>query len=217
MRQSSLRRGVKIEFATLVIPGMLIFTIGVIVPMGLGFVYSLTSWDGYTKVLPWVGLSNYAKIFKDSNTINAWWFTIRFTLFNTIIQNILALMFAVALDSGIKGKTIYRTIMFLPCLVAPLVAGYIWLRIYSDILPALNALLGTKIDFRLFGSGKTVLWGLLIVNQWQWVGYWMLIYLAGLQSIPSNSTRRRGLTELPRCGNSSGSRYPCSRRHSPFA
>jgi raffinose/stachyose/melibiose transport system permease protein len=166
------------------IPGLVIFTLGVILPMGLGFVYSLTSWDGYTKKLPWVGLSNYLKIFKDQNTLNAWWFTIRFTVFNSIIQNALALLFAVALDGSLKGKTVYRTILFLPCLIAPIVAGYIWLRMYSDILPALNAFLGTKINFMLFGSEKTVLSGLLIVNQWQWAGYWMLIYLAGLQSIP---------------------------------
>jgi ABC-type sugar transport system permease subunit len=184
MRKSSLRRGVQLEFASLVIPGMIFFTIGVIVPTALGFIYSLTSWDGYTKKLPWVGLANYVKIFHDVNALNAWWFTIKFTVYNTIVQNILALLLALALDGSVRGKTIYRTIVFLPCLVAPVVAGYIWLRIYSDVLPALNAVLGTKINFRLFGSGSTVLAGLLIVNQWQWVGYWMLIYLAGLQSIP---------------------------------
>lgn len=184
MRQSSLGRVAQIEFATLVIPGMLVFTMGVIIPMGLGFFYSLTSWDGFTKELPWAGLSNYVDIFRDANTMRAWWFTIEFTVFNTIVQNILALVFAVALDGGIRGKTMYRTIMFVPCLIAPVVAGYIWLRMYSDVLPALGAALGLKIDFRLFGSGRTVLSGLLIVNQWQWVGYWMLIYLAGLQSVP---------------------------------
>jgi len=56
---------------------------------------------------------------------------------------------------------------------------------YSNILPALNKLLGTNINFLLFGDGKTVLTGLLIANNWQWIGYWMLIYLAALQSIPS--------------------------------
>jgi ABC-type sugar transport system permease subunit len=184
MRQSSLGRIAQLESASLVIPGMLVFTMGVIIPMGLGFFYSLTSWDGYTKELPWAGLSNYVNIFRDANTMKAWWFTIEFTVFNTIAQNILALVFAVALDGGIKGKTIYRTIMFVPCLIAPVVAGYIWLRMYSDVLPALSAALGLKTDFRLFGSGRTVLSGLLVVNQWQWVGYWMLIYLAGLQSVP---------------------------------
>jgi raffinose/stachyose/melibiose transport system permease protein len=120
----------------------------------------------------------------DANAINAWLFTLEFAALNTVIQNVLALACAVVLDGSIKGKKIYRTVLFVPCLVAPIVAGYIWLRMFSDVLPALNALLGTKVNFRLFGSSDTVLAGLLIVNQWQWVGYWMLIYLAGLQSIP---------------------------------
>ena len=184
MRKSNLTRRTEREFAMLLAPGLLVFSVGVIVPMILGLYYSLTSWDGYTKELPWAGLSNYAKMFGDPNAVGAWWFTIRFTFFNTIIQNVLALGFAVLLDGAVKGAKAYRTILFLPCLVAPIVAGYIWLRIFSDILPALNAILGTSVNFRLFGSGGTVMTGLLIVNQWQWVGYWMLIYLAGLQSVP---------------------------------
>jgi ABC-type sugar transport system permease subunit len=184
MHRSSLQLRSRLEFASLELPGLLIFTVGVILPIGLDFAYSLTSWDGYQKGWPWVGLANYAKIFRDSQTLAAWWFTIRFTVLNTVVQNVLALALALVFNGEIKGKTAYRTIMFLPCLIAPLVAGYIWLRMYSDVLPALNALLGTRINFMLFGSGRTVLAGLLIVNQWQWAGYWMLIYLAGLQSIP---------------------------------
>ena len=56
---------------------------------------------------------------------------------------------------------------------------------YSNVLPEINDVLGTNINFLLFGSGETVLSGLLIANNWQWIGYWMLIYLAGLQSIPA--------------------------------
>ncbi len=184
MRKSSLARRTELEFASLMIPGLFLFSVGVIVPMLLGFYYSLTSWDGFTKDLPWAGLSNYAKMLADANAVSAWLFTLKFTVLNTVIQNALSLAFAVVLDGNLRGKKVYRTILFVPCLIAPIVAGYIWLRMYSDVLPALNALLGTKINFRLFGSGDTVLPGLLIVNQWQWVGYWMLIYVAGLQSIP---------------------------------
>lgn len=56
---------------------------------------------------------------------------------------------------------------------------------YSNVLPEINQWLGTKFDFMLFGNAKTVLSGLLIANNWQWIGYWMLIYLAGLQSVPA--------------------------------
>jgi len=174
----------KAQYFSLILPGFLLFTIGLILPMVLGLYYSFTSWDGYTKDFPFVGLDNFVKIFQDPHTLDAWWFTLQFTFWNTVFQNLFALYFAVILDTGLKGKTFYRTVLFLPCLVAPIVAGFIWQHMYIDVLPGFNALLGTKINFGLFGKGDTVLSGLLIVNNWQFIGYWMLIYLAALQSIP---------------------------------
>jgi ABC-type sugar transport system permease subunit len=172
------------QYASLVAPGMLVFTVGLIVPMILGLRYSLTSWNGFTRELPWVGLVNYVRILHDPYALDAWWFTIKFTFWNTIIQNFFALLFAVVLDTELKGRKVYRTILFVPCLVSPVIVGFVWLRMFSDVLPAINAALGTNINFLLFGSAHTVLSGLLIANNWQWIGYWMLIYLAALQSIP---------------------------------
>jgi raffinose/stachyose/melibiose transport system permease protein len=177
-------RGIQAQYVSLVLPGLLIFSVGVILPMILGLLYSFTGWDGFTRDLPWVGVDNYKKLVQDSYVLNAWWFTIKFTFWNTILQNILALLFAVMLDGKIRVEKLYRTVLFIPCLISPVVAGFIWLRMYSDVLPAVDALFKAHINFRLFGSSETVLPGLLIVNNWQWVGYWMLIYIAGLQSIP---------------------------------
>lgn len=173
------------QYLILVLPGFIIFTIGLIIPMLMAFRYSLTSWDGMSAVKPFVGLKNYMDLFQDSDFRSAWWFTILFTIGNTVIQNIVALLFAVVLDSGIKGQKIYRTAFFVPCLISAVIVGFVWLKMYSNVLPAINDALGTNINFMLFGDGKTVLSGLLIANNWQWIGYWMLIYLAGLQSIPS--------------------------------
>ncbi|HUZ18816.1 MAG TPA: sugar ABC transporter permease [Spirochaetia bacterium] len=169
---------------SLVLPGLVIFTVGLIVPMLLGLRYSLTSWNGFTRSLPWVGLRNYVGIFHDPYALNAWWFTVKFTFWNTIIQNVFALLFAVVLDSGLKAKKVYRTLLFIPCLVSSVIVGFVWLRMFSDVLPALNKVLGTHINFLLLGNVHTVLSGLLIANNWQWIGYWMLIYIAALQSIP---------------------------------
>ena len=173
------------QYLIMVLPGMLIFTVGLIIPLFLSFRYSLTDWDGMSKEMGFVGLQNYMDLFKDQNFRDAWWFTIRFTIFNTVIQNVAALLFAVALDSGIKAQKFYRAAFFIPCLVSAIIVGFVWLKMYSNVLPALNDLLGTNIDFGLFGTGETVLTGLLIANNWQWIGYWMLIYLAGLQSVPA--------------------------------
>jgi ABC-type sugar transport system permease subunit len=184
MGRSSLGRGSALQYATLVLPGMLIFGIGVIVPMGLSLCYSFTSWNGFTHDLPRSGLANYGHILTDSHVRDAWWFTIRFAFWNTIVQNVFALLFAVALDGNLKGTKIYRTIFFMPCLVSSIVVGFIWLRMYSDVLPAISTTLGLGLNPRLFGSAGTVLSGFLIANNWQWIGYWMLIYLAALQSVP---------------------------------
>ena len=173
------------QYLVLVLPGMIIFTVGLIIPLFLSFRYSLTDWDGMPAEKTFVGLQNYIKLFKDKEFLESWWFTIKFTIGNTIIQNVLALLFAVALDSGIRFQKLYRTAFFVPCLISAIVVGFVWLKMFSNVLPAINDLLGTGFNFLLFGKAETVLGGLLIANNWQWVGYWMLIYLAGLQSVPA--------------------------------
>lgn len=174
------------QYFLLVLPGFLIFTIGVIIPMLMTFRYSLTDWDGLKAEMNFVGISNYLKMFQDEYVKQAWWFTIKFTFWNTVVQNVFALLFAVILDSGIRLKKLYRTILFIPCLISAVVAGFIWLRMFSNILPALMEFLNLSVDVKLFGNQKTVLLGLIIANNWQWIGYWMLIYLTGLQSIPAD-------------------------------
>ena len=184
-KKNTMEKKMEKQYLLLVIPGLIIFTIGLIVPLVLAFRYSFTSWDGMSVEKTFVGLQNYIDLLKDEDFRNAWWFTIKFTVGNTIIQNVLALAFAVALDSGIKGQKWYRTAFFVPCLISSLIVGFVWLKMFSNVLPEINTLLGTNFNFLLFGDGETVLSGLLIANNWQWIGYWMLIYLAGLQSIPS--------------------------------
>lgn len=187
MRTSSRSlRNTRLQYLSLVLPGMLIFTVGLIIPMFLAMGYSLTSWNGMTVEKPFVGLANFSKMFSDSYAGNAWWFTLRFTFWNTIIENVAAILLAVALDSGIKCQKLMRTIFFVPCLISALVVGFVWLKIYGNILPALFTALGIPGNPMLFGKESTVLSGMLIANNWQWIGYWMLIYLAALQSIPGD-------------------------------
>lgn len=174
------------QYLILVLPGFVIFTIGLIVPMILAIRYSFTDWDGMSAEKTFVGLQNYIDLFHDSNFKDAWWFTIKFTIGNTIIQNVLALLFAIAVDSGIKAQKLYRAVLFIPCLISAVIVGFVWLKMFSNVLPELNEVLGTNINFLLFGDKSTVLTGLLIANNWQWIGYWMLIYLAGLQSVPAD-------------------------------
>jgi ABC-type sugar transport system permease subunit len=135
---------------------------------------------------PFIGFDNYIRMFQDKYTGAAWWFTLRFTFWNTLIQNVAAILLAVALDSNIKLKKLFRTVFFIPCLISAVVVGFVWLKLYGNVLPTLMEILGIKINIMLFGSESTVLVGMLIANNWQWIGYWMLIYLASLQSIPDS-------------------------------
>ena len=185
-KTSALEKKMSRQYFILVLPGFIIFTIGLILPLILAIRYSFTTWDGMSPEKPFVGFQNYIDLWKDADFRNAWWFTIRFTIWNTIIQNIGALLLAVILDAGIRAKKIYRAVFFIPCLISALVVGFVWMKMFSNVLPALNDLLGTEFNFLLFGQKETVLAGLLIANNWQWIGYWMLIYLAGLQSVPGD-------------------------------
>ena len=114
---SSIEKRMVRQYLVLVLPGMIIFTIGLIIPLILSFRYSLTDWDGMTPEKTFVGIQNYIKLFKDKDFLDAWWFTIKFTIGNTVIQNILALLFAVALDSGVRAQKVYRAAFFIPCLI----------------------------------------------------------------------------------------------------
>lgn len=181
-----LSRRMSQQYLALVIPGMVIFTIGLIIPLILGIYYSFTSWDGLSAEKTFIGFQNYARMIFDKNARSAWAFTFKFTILNTIIQNIVALALAMALDSALRSKKIYRTIFFIPSLISSIVVGFVWLKIFGNVLPALMDSWGLQINTMLFGSQETVLPGLLIANTWQWGGYWMLIYLAALQSIPKD-------------------------------
>ena len=115
---SALEKKMSRQYFILVLPGFIIFTIGLILPLFLAIRYSFTSWDGMSPEKPFVGFQNYIDLWKDSDFRNAWWFTIRFTIWNTIIQNIGALLLAVILDAGIRAKKIYRAVFFIPCLIS---------------------------------------------------------------------------------------------------
>ena len=177
--QGKMRR----QYASLMIPALFLFTLGLIVPIFMCFSYSLITWDGFAAEKMFVGLNNYIQIFKDEFVLSSWRFTLVFAVINAMVADVGALLMAVLLDSGIKAKNLHRTIVFIPCLFSSIVTGFVWKKLYSTVLPEIAASLGLNINLQLFGSTDTVLTGLTIANCWQWTGLWMMIYLAALQSI----------------------------------
>ena len=128
-----------------------------------------------------VGIDNYISAFTDASFSQSFFFTLLFTVVSVTLINVAAFFIALALIKNIKGSTFFRTVFFMPNLIGGIVLGYIWKLILDGIIMAVfNSSL--VLDER-FGF-----WGLVILTLWQQIGYMMIIYIAGLQSIPVQYT-----------------------------
>lgn len=184
-RKMKLQAKMEAQYASLVIPALILFTIGIMIPIIICVYYSFTEWDGFSAHINFVGFQNYIDIFKDSSVKSAWKFTIVFALINALSADILALLLALLMDKALKGIKIVRTIIFVPCLFSSIVTGFVWTKIYAVVLPDICTRLNLDWKLQLLGSPDTVTLGLTIANVWQWSGLWMMIYLSALQSIPT--------------------------------
>ena len=162
-------------FSFFVLPTLIAFTIAFVVPFLAGVVLSFTK---FTTVLDakWTGLSNYVAAFQDETFFNALVFTAKFTLVSIVTVNVFAFAIALLLTKSLKGTNFFRTVFFMPNLIGGIVLGYIWQMILNGIL---------------FYAGVTLVylpeygfWGLVILMNWQTIGYMMIIYIAGLQNVP---------------------------------
>ena len=159
------------------LPTFAAFCVGFLYPFLKGFFLSFCKFKTTTK-WTWIGLQNYAKIFQDESFLHAFWFTALFAVVSLAIINILAFAVAYALTRGIKGSNLFRTVFFMPNLIGGIVLGYIWLMIFDGIL--------SHYDTAVVLNSKFGFWGLIILLCWQQIGYMMIIYVAGLQSVPGD-------------------------------
>ena len=125
-----------------------------------------------------VGLKNYLRIWSDPTFLHSLWFTALFTVVTVILINVLAFAVALLLTKTFKGTNIFRGVFFMPNLIGGIVLGYTWQLILNGIF----GLFGRTLTY----SASYGFWGLVILMCWQQVGYMMIIYIAGLQSIPGD-------------------------------
>ena len=125
-----------------------------------------------------MGLQNYVKVFKDAGFLNAFKNTSIFAIVTIILINVLAFMIAYALTQKMRGANLFRTVFFMPNLIGGVVLGYIWSMIFDGILK--------NFGTYLTANGTLGFWGLVILVCWQQIGYMMIIYIAGLQSVPED-------------------------------
>ena len=164
-------------FPIFVLPTFVAFCIGFIYPFLHGIYLSFCTFKT-TSDAKFVGISNYIKAFADPGFLHAFWFTALFTVVSVIAINVLAFLVAYVLTSGIRGANAFRTVFFMPNLIGGVILGYIWQLIFNGILQ--NYSTNIKLN-ATFGF-----WGLIILLCWQQVGYMMIIYISGLNSIPDS-------------------------------
>ena len=173
-----MEKAIRRYWPVFVLPTLIAFIIGFVWPFiwgaGLSFCKFTT-----VKNVQFVGLSNYAMIWSDNTFTHAFWFTAAFTVVSTLLINVLAFAIALLLTRGMHGTNAFRTIFFLPNLIGGIVLGYIWQILLNGVLANLQKPL-------LALDAKAGFVGLVILMCWQQIGYMMIIYVAGLQSVPGD-------------------------------
>ena len=159
------------------LPTFAAFCVGFLYPFAKGLFLSFCKFKTTSK-WTWVGLKNYQTIFQDDGFLHAFWYTALFAFVSVLFINVLAFTVAYFLTKGIKGSNLFRTVFFMPNLIGGIVLGYIWSMIFDGIL--------VKYNTSVVLESRYGFWGLIILMCWQQVGYMMIIYIAGLQSIPED-------------------------------
>nr|WP_300170689.1 sugar ABC transporter permease [uncultured Flavonifractor sp.] len=172
-----MEKAIKRYFPIFLLPTLAAFTIGFIVPFIMGIWLSFCEFTTVTDAT-FVGLSNYVKALQDTVFRHAFWYTALFAVVSLVVINVIAFVIALALTQKMRGTNIFRTVFFMPNLIGGIVLGYIWQLIFNGILSVYSTALNLN---EWYGFA-----GLVILVAWQQIGYMMIIYIAGLQSIPGD-------------------------------
>ncbi|EHL16766.1 hypothetical protein HMPREF9629_00008 [Peptoanaerobacter stomatis] len=174
-----MEKTLKKYFPFFVLPTFLTFAIVFLIPFVLGVGLSFTKFTTIFNA-KFVGISNYTKAFASNQRfIQAFGFTTIFTIVTIITINIIAFAIALALTREIKGSNLFRTAFFMPNLIGGIVLGYTWQVMLNSVLLKL-------IGKGLLASETYGFWGLVLLTNWQLIGYMMVIYIAGLQNVPQS-------------------------------
>lgn len=182
--------GIDTAAVAFIAPAFILYTLFIIVPAFSSVYYSFTSWDGISPVIKFVGLANYREIFTSARFGNALRNTVILTVFISIVENALALLLALLVDHVKWFKNFFRSAFYVPVLISGIVSGFIWKIMYNYNFGAINSLLTSiglgewKQDW--LGNPKLTLLMVGFVLIWKGAGYYMIIYLASLQSVPTD-------------------------------
>lgn len=168
-------------------PTLFAFITVMIVPFLYGIYLTFTNWDGIATTHTLVGFQNYASVFKDAGFWKSFSLTLKYVLSTVVLTNVIAFLLAYALSKGVKGQSVFRAGFFLPNLVGGIVLGFIWQFIFNHLI----VYVGQKAGFAIFSTSwlsdpDKAFWTIVIVTIWQYAGYMMVIYIAGLMGVPND-------------------------------
>jgi ABC-type sugar transport system permease subunit len=188
MVASSARRAARLTPYLWVLPAVALFVVFRLYPLAFGLYLSLNQWDGISPMV-FRGLANYRQaLFEDAVFWLALWHNVVFAVGTVIAKNVIAIVLAVLLNADLRGRTFFRTTLFMPVVMSFVVVGLLWGWIFNFQFGLLNNLLaaaglgGWRTDW--LGDPALALFSLIGVDVWKWYGFHMVIYLAGLQAIP---------------------------------
>ncbi len=175
-----MQKTLKKYFVIFTVPTLIAFAFAFIVPFVMGLYLSMCEFTT-VKNAKFVGLKNYITAFGSTqNFLSALLFTASFTLVAILTINLFAFGIALLLTKKIKGTNIFRTVFFMPNLIGGIVLGYTWQQMINAVL--------LKYETTIVTNAKYGFWGLVILMNWQMIGYMMIIYIAGLQNVPTELT-----------------------------
>ena len=170
------------------IPSVILVVMMMYIPFVMSGFYSLTQWNGIAKEPVFIGLENFRTIFSGtSDFLPALWFTIRYTLLFVIFSNVIALALAVALTKKFRMANVYRGLFFIPYIMSMTVVGFIWKFIFTSGFKSLYAATGWGLwNLSWLGDPKIVFFSVVLVGVWQSLGFYIVLYIAGLQAVPTD-------------------------------
>ncbi|CAN7660884.1 sugar ABC transporter permease [Paenibacillus sp. LjRoot153] len=175
------------EFFVFVSPAMIFILLAAIIPFCMSLYYSLTKWNGVGKNIKFIGFDNFVELFTtDTGTLKSLLFTLLYGIMNVILTNVIAITLAVILTKGLKSKAVLRAAFFIPNIISLVIIGFIWKFMFTRVFDALYELTHWSVfQWSWLGNQHLAFISILLVSVWQSVGFYMMIYITGLQSIPS--------------------------------
>lgn len=167
-------------------PAVLMVLLAMYIPFVMSAYYSLTEWNGISRNPVFIGLANFRRIFSSGSPefIQALLFTGRYAILFIILTNVLALALAVALNKKFKLANFLRGIYFLPYIMSMTIVGFIWKFIFTQGFEQFYALTGWGVwNLSWLGNGNLAFYSIVIVGVWQSLGFYIVLYIAGLQAI----------------------------------